>query len=293
MNALFSRLIIPVSAFSLLLSTAAPATAANSKLRDALLLHASFDKGLDADFAVGDPKLYSTGDNKNRVEAKPGLPAGDIVKVAKGQGRHGDALQFTTKMKPTVFFHGEKNLNYQATNWSGSASFWMKLDPDKDLEPGYCDPVQFVAQAWGEGNMFVEFSKDETPRHFRYAIMCITKMWNPNGRKWEEIPVKERPMVQVEKPPFGRDRWTHITFTFTNINSGKADAVGKLYMNGEYKGSFDNREQKFNWDVSKSAVTMGLSYIGMLDDLAIFNRPLTEAEVKAIYQLEGGISKLK
>ena len=46
----------------------------------------------------------------------------------------------------------------------------------------------------------------------------------------------------------------------------------------------------FPWDVSQSAVTLGLSYIGLLDELAIFNRPLTDAEVKAIYQAPQGLA---
>ncbi|MEW6304133.1 MAG: LamG-like jellyroll fold domain-containing protein [Verrucomicrobiota bacterium] len=268
-------------------------TISAAELKDALLLHASFDGGLDADFAVGDKTLYSTPDNKKRAEAKPGLPANGLVKHARGEGRHGDALHFTKKMPPVVFFKGDKNLNYSTNNWSGSASLWLRLNPDQDLEPGYCDPLQFVAQAWGEGNMFIEFSKDHTPRHFRYAIMCVTKIWNPDNRKWEEIPDKERPMVPVYQPPFSREKWTHVVFTFANLNTGKKDGVGKLYLNGEYIGEFANREQTFHWDVSQSAVTLGLNYVGYFDDLAIFNRPLTPAEVKRIYNLKNGIRDLR
>src|SRR5688572_25531819 len=177
-------------------------------LRPALLLHASFDRGFDADFAVGDAKLY-TAPTGNRKIAQPGLPEGDLVVLAKGEGRHGDGLRFTKKMKPVVFFRGEKNLGYSTNNWSGAASFWLRLDPDKDLEPGYCDPLQFVAQAWGEGNMFVEFSKDHSPRHFRYAILAVTRYWNPKNLGWEVIPEPERPMVPVHKAPFAHEKWTH------------------------------------------------------------------------------------
>jgi hypothetical protein len=260
-------------------------------LKGALLLHASFDRSLNADFATGDATLYWSVDGK-RLEPKPGLPESNLVLHAKGEGRFGDALRFTKKMKPVVFFKGDKNLGFRTNQWSGSASFWMRLDPDKDLEPGYCDPLQFVAQAWGEGNMFVEFSKDHTPRHFRYAIMAITRLWNPQNKKWEEMPDRERPMVPVYKPPFTREKWTHVTFCFANANTGKKDGWGKLWLNGEYQGEFTGFENSFNWDVSKSAVTIGLNYIGWFDDLAIFNRPLTDSEVKAIYQAKDGMRTL-
>jgi len=220
------------------------------------------------------------------------LPDGGLVVLAKGEGRHGDALRFTKKMKPVMFFRGEKNLGYNTNHWSGAASFWLRLDPDKDLEPGYCDPLQFLAQSWGEGNMFVEFSKDHTPRHFRYAILAVTRYWNPKNADWEVLSDAERPMVPVLKPPFAREQWTHIAFTFGNVNSGKKDGWGKLYLNGEYHGQFTGWENTFNWDVSQSAVTLGLNYVGWFDDLALFNRPLTDAEVKAIHQAPRGVREL-
>ena len=257
----------------------------------ALLLYAPFDGRLDAEFAVGDPKLY-TAPAGNRQDARAGLPDDNLVVLAKGAGRHGDALHFTRKMKPVVFFRGEKNLGYHTSNWSGSASLWLRSDPDKDLEPGYCDPLQFVAQSWGEGNMFIEFSKDHTPRHFRYAILAVTRYWNPKNLGWEAIPEAERPMVPVHKPPFARDKWTHVAFTFANVNSGRKDGRGKLYLDGEYQGEFTGWENTFHWNVPQSTVTLGLSYVGWLDELALFNRPLTDAEVKLIHQTPGGLREL-
>jgi len=273
-------------AFSLVSSCA---TAAD--LRDALLLHASFDGKLDADFAAGDATLFHS-PNGSRADAKPGLPDGGLVVHEKGAGKFGDALHFTKKMRPVVFFRGAKNLGYSTSAWSGAVSFWLRLDPDKDLEPGYCDPLQFVAQGWDEGNMFVEFSKDHTPRHFRYAILPVKKSWNPTNRGWEEIPDAERPMVAVTKPRFTRERWTHVVFCFGNINSGKKDGFGRLYLDGVAQGEFKDWLIPFNWEVEKSALTLGLSYVGRLDDLAVFNRPLTAEEVRAVFESKDGIRSL-
>jgi hypothetical protein len=270
---------------------AAPSLIGAPNLREAVLLYASFDQGLDADIAAGDGSLYSA-PTDSRNQSQPGLPEGGLVIHARGEGRFGDGLRFTRKMKSALFFKGEKNLGYKTNGWSGSCSIWLKLDPDKDLEPGYCDPLQFVAQAWREGNMFIEFSKDHTPRHFRYAILSVTKHWNPNNTGWELIPEKERPMVPVHKPPFTRDRWTHVVFTFTNINSGKKDSVGKLYLDGKSQGAFGDREHVFNWDVSKSALMLGLNYIGLLDDVAVFNRALSDEEVATIHASNKSVGAL-
>lgn len=263
---------------------------ADDALKSALLFHASFDQGADADFAKGEAALYTAPDRK-RDTPVPGLDTADGIEIAKGEGRFGDALAFRKSSKDLVFYRGKDNLGFREKDWSGSASFWMRVAPDEDLAPGYCDPLQFVAQAWGEGNMFVEFSKDHTPRHFRYAIMAITKLWNPNNEKWEEM--AKRPMVAVERPPFGRDRWTHVCFTFGNANTGEKDGWGRLYLDGEKIGEFTGWENSFNWEIDKSALTLGYSYVGWLDDIAVFSRALTDDEVKAIHRLENGIADLQ
>src|SRR4029453_16175294 len=79
-----------------------------AELRDALLLHASFDGKLDADFATGDATLLHS-PNGGHAEAKPGLPDGGLVVHERGAGKFGDALHFTKKMRPVVFFPRAKN----------------------------------------------------------------------------------------------------------------------------------------------------------------------------------------
>lgn len=267
-----------------------PSALADESLESALLFHASFDRGADADFAKGEATLY-TAPGRKRDEPIPGLDAADGIEIARGEGRFGDALAFREPAKDLVFYRGKDNLGFREKGWSGSASFWMRLDPDEDLPAGYSDPLQFVAQAWGEGNMFVEFSKDHTPRHFRYAIMAITGIWNPRNEKWEEM--AERPMVAAERPPFARDRWTHVCFTFGNANTGEKDGWGRLYLDGENVGEFTGWENTFNWEIEKSALTLGYNYVGWLDDVAVFDRALTDEEVKAVHRLENGIADLR
>ena len=259
-------------------------------LKSALVLHASFDKGLDADFAAGDPKLYHTMTG-NRTQSQPGLIEGQVVH-AKGEGRFGDALRFTKKDKPVLFFRGDKNIGFRTNDWSGACSLWLRLNPDEDLKPGYCDPLQFVGGVWAQGAFFVEFSKDHTPREFRLGIMPITKLWNPDNRKYEEMPTPERPIVLVKTPPFSREKWTHIVFTFGNAQTGHKDGWGKLWLNGAPQGELKGWELSFAWKAEETALTLGPNYIGLMDDIAVFNRPLTDAEVKTIFNAKGGVAEL-
>jgi hypothetical protein len=276
----------------LLPAFAAVAAPAPASLRSALVFHAPYDATADAAFAHGDPRVYTAADRAKRAGAPAGLPAGDDVRVVPDAGRFGGALEFRRKIKSQVFYRGGDNLGYQPKDWQGSVSLWLRLDPDRDLEPGYCDPFQFVGQAWNEGNLFIEFSKDHTPRHFRFAIMAVTRFWNPQNRKWEEMPEPERPMVAVHRPPFTRERWTHVLVTFSRINSGAPDGRGTLYLDGVRQGTFTGWNHTFNWDVSQSALTVGLAYTGLIDDLAVFNRELDDAEARAVFQLPGGIGSL-
>src|SRR5688500_16251476 len=108
---------------------AADGVPAPQSMRDGLVFHAPFDGGTDASRAAGDPKLYWTPTFKQRDQAKPGLPESGEVLLAKGEGRFGDALRFTKRRSPVVFFQGAKNMPYRQANWSGTVSFWLKVDP--------------------------------------------------------------------------------------------------------------------------------------------------------------------
>jgi hypothetical protein len=261
-------------------------------LREALTLYASFDDGADADYAAGDKQLFGAATRAKIATAPPGLPEGDAIQWVKGEGRNGHALRYTKKSDAIVFFKGAKNFDYQSNNWSASISFWLKLDPDKDLQPGYCDPLQIAAGNWTNGVFFAEFSKDETPRFFRCALRPLFPIWNPKSVGWEAIPAKDRPMVQVSNPPFGRDRWTHVLFTFRNANTHRKDGSGRLFLNGEPAGEFRDWELTLNWKPEQIQVSIGASYVGLFDELALFNRALDDNEVKTIYRQKNGLRSL-
>ena len=99
-------------------------------------------------------------------------------------------------------------------------------------------------------------------------------------------------MVSVHQPPFTHDGWTHVVFCFGNINSGRRDGWGKLYLDGKEQGAFRDWPLAFNWVENQSALTLGLSYVGWIDDVAVFNRSLTGPEVQTLFQLTEGIRSL-
>lgn len=211
----------------------------------------------------------------------PGIQGTDVT-VARGEGRFEDCLRFTGRAKEVICFAGTE-MHYADKDWSGSVSMWMRLDPDKDLLPGYCDPLQITQHAWNNGAFFVDFDKD-LPRDFRLGVFSDLKHWNPKDIPWEQWPVEKRPMVTVKKPPFSKSDWTHVVFTFDNVNSSsESPSVASLYVNGKVQGTI-RQPLVYKWDLSKVAIMLGIEYIGDLDDLMIFRRAITPEEVTFLYQ---------
>lgn len=256
-------------------------------LRQALTFHASFDTGFDADFSKG-AKTCVTRRGKELVP----VTAGGEVRITPNAGRFGGALHFLKKGATRPQFAGGGILGYNDKSWSVSVSVWLRLTPDEDLEPGYCDPVQIVGDDTKKGFIFLEWSKDEAPRFFRYAVRPLYEIWNPDNLQWDQIPAEKRPMVQLARAPFSRERWTHVVFTLDKANEKGAKSSGVLYMDGERKGSIEGWDLTLGWDPAQVALVCGAAYVGHLDDLAVFNRALSDDEVRALFLLDEGAGAL-
>lgn len=263
------------------------------RLASSLTFHASFDTSTDADLARGDRRLHVAPQWGHPRTVTPGLPPGNTVHLAPGQGKYGGALRFEKTIKELVCYQAAGNVPYQTNGWSGTVSMWLRLHPEEDLAPGYCDTVQITSKDWNDAAFFTDFSKDEKPRDFRLGAFSDLKFWNPTNTPWESVPEKLRPMVTVKNPPFGRDRWTHVVFTWEDFNSGRPSGRARFYMDGIFRGEVAAREQRWTWDLSRCLIMLGLSYTGWMDDVAIFDRALTDAEVVMLRDLPHGVTGLR
>lgn len=235
-----------------------------------LLFRATFDGTLNAKTAAGDSVLYSAPNYKET--GKPGLE-GSGVEYAKGAGRKGDALRFPVKNTKAVFFKAGKNFSPT----SGTVSFWLKLDPDQDLAPGFCDPLQITDKAYNNSAIWVDFTKDDKPRHFRLGVFGALKAWNPNNLESDKNPAFNNRLVVVNKPPFTRDRWTNVAITYSGL--GSENGTASLYVNGQLQGSSSPVKEMFDWDAANTTFRLGVNYVGLMDDLSTFRRALTAKEI--------------
>ena len=141
------------------LESTSEASGSKHTLTEALTLHATFDKGLDADYSRGDKTCF---DLQGKKVTKAAL--NDEVRLAPDAGRFGGALHFTKKNQLRPAFKNASVLGYNDKAWSGSIAVWLRLNPDKDLEPGYCDPVQIVGDDAKKGFIFLEWAFQEVKK---------------------------------------------------------------------------------------------------------------------------------
>jgi hypothetical protein len=266
------------------------AAALRDTLKATLSFLASFDHGFDADYARGDRLIYTAPSFRNLDAAVADVVSPDIV-IAKGQGRHGDALQFRKKNTQAVFYRAAVNTGYRPRNWSGTVSFWLSLSPDTDLEPGYVDPLQITDKAYNNAAIWVDFTRDDKPRHFRLGVFGDSAAWNKGNLSSEQNPFFNQRTVVVTQPPFTHGQWTHVAIVFSRIGTDSG-GTAKLYLNGRLAGTADGIHEPFNMEPDLATIRLGVNYTGLFDELSMYRRALSDVEVDALYRLDGGVAAI-
>jgi len=289
---LFLLVLLCVGCFAFRSQTTIAQDSPVASLSKALSFHASFDDNADADFARGDRAIWQATSMNKRDEASKGLPATEEAKLEKTSGRFGGSMRFNKSTGPMVFFQTDKNFPAPARNWSATVSFWLSTDPQNELLEGFCDPIQITSKQWDDAAMFVEFEKRASVIPFRLGVYADKKVWNPTGRNFDDIPMVERPLAAVEKPPFARGKWTHVAFSIANFNTDQPNGKAILYLDGNKVGELSSRVQTFTWEPRQAAAMLGLNYIGWMDDLAFFDRALSAEEITLLFSLKDGANEL-
>ena len=250
-------------------------------LKDDLTFRAPFDGSIDATVGAGDKRLYNAPNYKEQASAQPGLGAAAAdIELVPGAGRKGDALRFKKKNTKAIFFKADRNVAFEPKNWTGTISFWLNLDPDADLEPGFCDPIQVTDKAYNDSAIWVDFTKDDKPRHFRLGVFGALSSWNPQNTPTDKHPTFNNRLVVRKEPAFARGKWTHVAITFEKLGSGSGNAT--LYLDARPVGSTPAIAELFTWEMSKAAIRLGVNYVGLLDDVAVFKRALSAEEIRQI-----------
>lgn len=269
----------------------APAEGATKRaLKKAMTFHASFDESLEADFARGGRKLgtrFNHATEKDKYVLEKGFDA-KVFRIARGKGIHGGALEAIDVLPRNgrIFYPGKANLAFRKGGWGGAVSVWVNTDPDKLLKTKFCDPVQITQKGALNGGIWFDFN-DARPRHLRHGAFPALKA---NEKAMSEDDA-DAPMVRVPKPGFKVGQWHHIVLSWKNFDTGKNDAVSGMYIDSKLIGEVKDRAISMEWDVARTGIYVAVNYIGLLDELSIFDRPLTSAEVMALWKQPGLLSE--
>ena len=260
-------------------------------LSAALTFHASFDHGPDADFALGDKQIYTATvqDGQKVVALMPGLGDPPLT-IAQHQGKYGAALAFTQENSHVVVYKAEQNVAYSPETFRGTLSLWMRLDP-AEIPGQYSDPIQLTDKDFSHACIWIDFTKNDTPSDFRLGVFGNHSEWDPSGQRAQTREFYWR-LAKIAEPTFAKDQWTHVVVAWDGINNTQSGRA-RLYFNAEYQGATGVIREQFTWDVANAGIRLGMGhFVGLVDDIAIFNRPLTPEEIRALYRLERGVAEL-
>jgi hypothetical protein len=276
-----------------LLSADRPAIAApEDDLRKSVTLYASFDEALRADFGGGE-LTFSTRSNhpteKGKFVFRKGLDT-KAFRIARGKGIHGGALECVDVLPRNgrIFFPARGNIAFKKGGWGASLSVWIKTDPDKLFQTKFCDPIQITQKGANDGGIWFDFN-DAKPRDLRMGTFPAV----PPGKKGTSESDPKAPMVWVKGAGFKAKDWHHVVLTWQNFDTGKPNALATLYIDGKRIGDVKDRAIAMNWDIDRTGVYVAVNYIGLLDELALFDRPLTPAEVTRLFKSPALLAPLK
>lgn len=263
---------------------------AKKALKKAATFHASFDESPDADFARGDRSLstrFNHATDKDKHVFEKGYDA-KVFRVARGKGIHGGALEAIDVLPRNgrIFYPGKDNLAFRKGGWGGAVSVWVNTDPDKLLKTKFCDPIQLTQKGALNGGIWFDFN-DARPRSLRHGAFSALK---PDEKAMSEDD-PAAPMVRVPRPGFKEGKWHHVVLSWKNFDTGKKDAVSSMYIDGKLIGQIKDRAISMDWDMERAGIYVAVNYVGLLDELGVFNRELTAGEVAALMRWPGVLSE--
>lgn len=262
-------------------------------LRQAVTFYASFDEKPEADFGQGDRKLWTRADDlaeKGKKVIRPGFDA-TRIRIVAGGGRSGGALGIR-ELSPDnayVFFRAKGNVAVKKGGWGGSISLWVKADLAKIPAKGPWDPFLLVEKGWNSGAVWCDFAPGESPRDLRIGLFPTV----PESQTPPTLEEGEKIWRVVKAPRFQTGTWHHIVQVWDNFDTGRPDGRTACYLDGKLQGEITGRTATMNWDLDHVRLHVGSALVGFLDEVALFDRPLSETEIQRLYQASDLLKELK
>lgn len=270
-------------------TTAQPPDAAS--LRKAVTLYASFDDEMRRDLGAGDPipgtRTVDPADKKHHF-AQGFDP--QFFRIVKGKGIAGGCLE--ANLPPRIgrlFFPAKGNVAFaKDASWGGAFSVWINTDPNKSLKTPFCDPVLITQKGLNNGAIWTHFN-DAQPRAFQSGTYPSI----PDGQEPTPEDDPKAPLTRLKDVPFRAGEWHHIVLSWDRFNTGQKNATHTLWIDGKKIGDLNGHALAMDWDLDRTRIYFAVNLVGLLDELAVFNRPLTAEEVTLLFQQPAVLQPLK
>jgi hypothetical protein len=263
----------------------------DESIRDAVTFYASFDNQTDGDFGQSDVRLWTRADDpaaKGKKTLRVGFDEAN-VRLADG-GVNGGALQLLARSPDNafVFFPAAGKLAMRKGGWGGAVSLWLKAELAKIEESGPWDPFLLVEKGWNDGAVWCDFAPGRAPRDLRIGLFpAVSATATP-----PTLDEGENIWLRIKAPPFDAESWHHLVQVWDNFDSDSLDAWTACYLDGKLVGKIEGRDGTMAWDLDHVRFHIGSGLIGMIDEVALFGRPITEEEISRIYDTPGIIGLL-
>ena len=99
--------------------------------------------------------------------------------------------------------------------------------------------------------------------------------------------------MRVPVVAFKAGEWHHVVLTWKNFDTGNKDALALLFIDGKHIGDVKTYEIAMGWDLEQTGIYVAVNYLGLLDELALFNRVLTPEEINLLRKTPGLLAPLK
>ena len=263
-----------------------------TNLQKAATFYASFDTAVRADFGGGElspATRFNHETEAGKFVFQPGIDE-KVFRIAAGKGIHGGALEPADVLPRNgrIFFPAKGNIAYQKGGWGGAVSFWLNTDPNKLLKTKFCDPIQITEKGANNGGLWFDFN-DASPRDARMGVFPAV----PAGEEGIKEDDPNAPLILVKAVGFKSGEWHHVVLNWQNFDTGKSNARAELWIDGKLIGHIQERAIAMDWNLDKTGIYVAVNYLGLLDELALFGRSLSEAEIKTLFGEPGVLAPLR
>jgi hypothetical protein len=270
----------------------ANAVISNDSLRSAVSFYASFDVRAQGDCGRGDLRLWTRADDpagNGRKVIRLGYDE-SAIRVAPDSGVRRGALEFRGRSPHNafVYFPASGKIAVREGGWGGAVSLWINADLAKIIGTGPWDPLLVVEKSWNDGAVWCDFAPGPAPRDLRIGLFpSVAKDGVP-----PTLDEGEQIWLRVKSPAFEANRWHHLVQVWDQFDSGKRNAWTSCYLDGKPVGRIEGRDATMAWEIDRVRFQIGSGLIGMIDEVAMFDRALVDDEVTRLYQQPGLVAAL-